>query len=86
MVSVATGKRKLNDTPVEASFLNPQSPEEEIRDTIVVEDIPPNTPKQMLQMFFEQKKFSGGGDIKELTFDADSGTATIKFASEDGKD
>lgn len=42
------------------------------------------TSDDMLSLFFESRKRSGGGDIEEITVDEDRTVAYITFASAEG--
>ena len=59
-------------------------PDEEDEEELVVEvtDFKPSTSEEMLRMYFENRRKSGGGDIKTWERDAKTG-AFIKFTYED---
>lgn len=57
--------------------------EAELRDTIEVTGITPKTSKDVLEMFFESKKKSGGGEIIHFEFN-EIGNAVIKFKEAEG--
>nr|XP_022346154.1 uncharacterized protein LOC111138466 isoform X2 [Crassostrea virginica] len=46
---------------------------------IKVTNIPPNTSEVALEFFFENRRRSGGGDIKKLKYDPDTKSAVITF-------
>lgn len=47
--------------------------------------IPPGTKRQMVELFFESAKESGGGDIKQLDYHEGDGRAQIMFEKKEGK-
>lgn len=53
--------------------------------TVKVEGIPSAVGKTELEMYFESKKWSGGGEIADLQYDTGKGTATVAYASHFGK-
>jgi len=53
--------------------------------TIRVCNIPTTVTKDMLQMYFENAKRSGGGDLKECTINSQKGKAFITFKDVRGK-
>ena len=52
--------------------------------TIEVRGIPHRTNEQIVQMFFENTKRSGGGEISSCQFNCVTGTAVITFADPSG--
>lgn len=56
---------------------NPQVAEAE--DTIEIQKIPKGTDKDKLQLFLENKKRSGGGDVVELILNETTGRAIVQF-------
>ena len=52
---------------------------------ILVEGIDSNTGKDVLEMFFENKKRSGGGEIERIQMFPKDGRAIIRFADKEGK-
>ena len=52
---------------------------------IKVTNIPPNTSEVALEFFFENRRRSGGGDIKELKYDPDTKSAVITFEDPEGE-
>ena len=53
--------------------------------TVKISGIPQNTSKEMITMYFENKKRSGGGTLAVLEYQKEKGKAVIKFDnSEDG--
>ena len=42
------------------------------------------TPKELIQLFFENEKRSSGGPIAKLNFDPETGTAIISFEDKQG--
>ena len=53
--------------------------------TVRVTGISPDTTKDTLVMFFENKKQSGGGEINTITHNQPEGMATITFKQHDGE-
>ena len=53
--------------------------------TVKVTGISPDTTENILRMFFENKKQSGGGDIAAIMHRQREGTALITFTEQDGK-
>lgn len=54
--------------------------------TIFVSSLPKDTSKDDLQIYFQSKKKSGGGDVEEIAFDStETGIAKIVFADSHGK-
>ena len=47
--------------------------------SILVLNIPHNISTEMLEMFFESKKKSGGGDIAEIQYEEGYGEARVSF-------
>ena len=52
---------------------------------IKVTNIPPYTSQDALVFFFENRRRSGGGDIKELEYDPDTKSAVITFEDPEGR-
>src|SRR6218665_112844 len=57
---------------------------QDVPNTIEVSGIPETTSEEFLKMYFENKKRSGGGDIKTMTYDKLEGVATITFSDPSG--
>ena len=57
---------------------------QDVSNTIEVSGIPETTSEEFLRMYFENKKRSGGGDIKTMTYDKQEGVATITFSDSSG--
>ena len=53
---------------------------------VLVTGLKPSIGKDILEMFFENTKRSGGGEIKQIEINEESGRAIIHFADEAGKD
>ena len=53
---------------------------------VLVAGLKPSIGKDILEMFFENTKRSGGGEIKQIEINEESGRAIIHFADEAGKD
>ena len=51
---------------------------------IAVSGFKPSTDEEMLTMYFENTRKSGGGDIKEIDVNADKQQATITFVDDSG--
>ena len=51
---------------------------------ILVEGLKADIPKDVLEMFLESKKRSGGGDINQIHMDQKSGRAIIWYAETGG--
>ena len=54
------------------------------RNVIVVSGIKETTTEELLKMFFENKKRSGGGPVKQLDYQNTEGLATITFLGDEG--
>ena len=52
---------------------------------VLVTGLKPSTEKDMLELFFENTKRSGGGEIKHIEMNEKSGRAIIHFADKAGK-
>ena len=52
---------------------------------VFVAGLKPNIEKDILEMFFENTKRSGGGDIKQIEINEKSGRAIIHFTEKAGK-
>lgn len=57
----------------------------EAEDTIEIQKIPKGMDKDKLQLFLENKKRSGGGEIVELNLDEAKGRAIVKFVDVAGE-
>ena len=55
------------------------------RNVILVSGIKETTTGELLKMFFENKRRSGGGPVKKLDYQSTKGQATISFHSEEGR-
>ena len=53
--------------------------------TLVISGFPSNTVEWDVMVFLDSKKYSGGGDILEITYDAGNRRAQVKFVNEAGK-
>ena len=52
--------------------------------TIEVHGLDPSTTAEAIQMFFENERRSGGGDVDNVQLDPDTHVAYITFHSRDG--
>ena len=52
---------------------------------ILVEGLKADVPKDVLEIFFESKKHSGGGEINQIHIDQNSGRAIIGYADSGGE-
>lgn len=52
---------------------------------VEISGIPKTCSKDLISLFFENEKRSGGGAIQDMIFDADSGVAIITFEKADGE-
>ena len=57
----------------------------EAPNAILVEGLKSGTPKKMVELFFENTKRSGGGDIKHIQMNQNSGRAIVWFTDKAGK-
>ena len=62
----------------------PTPPEEPKTCTIEVQGIPSEASEEVIRLFFENKKRSGGGEVKNVSLDKEEGTAVITFYNADG--
>lgn len=53
--------------------------------TIWVSRLPNGTAKEDLQIYFQSRRRSDGGDIEDIIYDPDTGIAKIVFADSLGK-
>lgn len=51
---------------------------------VLVSDLPPGCTNEFLEMYFESKKKSGGGDVEKVEMFPDRNEAVITFESSDG--
>ena len=58
---------------------NLEKPQEVTANAILVEGLLPGTGKEVLGLFFENTKRSGGGEIKDIQMYQDSGRAIVWF-------
>ena len=63
------------------------TPEPEVREgtTIEVHGLDPSTTADAVEMFFENERRSGGGDVDNVQFDRDNNVAYVTFHSRDGE-
>ncbi|CAH1257722.1 PARP14 [Branchiostoma lanceolatum] len=54
-----------------------------VSDAIIVTDLPDNTPKDLVELYFDNANRSGGGPIAYVKYDQTSGTAIIHFENPD---
>ena len=73
-----------SDTPVEPPRPAVPPPIVTPRNVISVSGIKGTTPEEVVKMFFENKKRSGGGPVKHLHYQPTEGRATITFHREEG--
>jgi len=52
---------------------------------IKVEGIPKDTSEELLQLLFENRRKSGGGDIEQLDYDTEEDIAVIVFRDADSE-
>ena len=64
---------------------NLEAPGEVTANAILVGGLHPSTDKEVLELFFENTKRSGGGEIKDIQMYKDSGRAIIWFAETTSK-
>ena len=57
---------------------------EHVNRMMAVSGFKPSTNEEMLTMYFENTRKSGGGDIKEIDVNADKQQATITFVDDPG--
>lgn len=65
----------------EKSATSPSGSEGDL--VLEIQGIPLQTSRQMVELFFENTRKSGGGDIKQLNYDSD-GHALISFENKEG--
>lgn len=53
--------------------------------TVEVTGIPKGTSEEVLTMFLENERRSGGGGVERMQFNSTSGTAVVTFMDERGK-
>ena len=86
------GNHLLLNQPLHVSRPTVQEPENYVRkqenegatNAILVEELKPEVGRDMLELFFENTKRSGGGDITDIQMYPDSGRAIIWFADASG--
>ena len=59
--------------------------EEEKPRSILIEGLKLNIEKDMLELFFESKRHSGGGEIEEIKMYQKTGRAIIRFVNSAGR-
>ena len=64
---------------------NLETAEEVTANAILVGGLHPSSDKEVLELFFENTKRSGGGEIKDIQMYQDSGRAIIRFAETTSK-
>ena len=73
------------DTPKKVTPKSAQEQANEERSRVVtVKCISPQTTKDALLNFFENKRRSGGGEIEDIQYNQDEGFADITFCSPEG--
>ena len=53
--------------------------------SVEVKGLGDNTNKDTIQLYFENKRRSGGGPVEELNYDKGSGVAIITFSEAEGE-
>ena len=71
------------ENPRDEEYL--EEPEKVDTNAILVEGLNPSTEKEVLELFFENTKRSGGGEIKDIRMYQTSGKAIIWFAENTSK-
>ena len=69
------------------TFATPEvTQEHDVREgtTIEVHGLDPSTTAEAIQMFFENERRSGGGDVDNVQLDSDDNVAYVTFHSRDG--
>lgn len=75
--------KDLNETPGGNATGHGQSITESA--TIAVSNIPKDMAEDTLQMIFENKRYGGGGDVKNIVYEKGQGSAVITFYDPEGK-
>ncbi len=82
------GKLELDGCPLKAVILDTilqNDPEYHGSHAIRVTNIPPETNKDMLELFFKIRRRSGGGDVEEVFCSTGDAAAVVTFSSAEGK-
>ncbi|XP_070575135.1 protein mono-ADP-ribosyltransferase PARP14-like isoform X2 [Ptychodera flava] len=67
-------KKKLDGSKLQLFSLNETS-------TVEITDLPDNVTPDWLELYFENKKRSGGGDVESVTINPDKGSAKVTFSN-----
>jgi hypothetical protein len=62
-----------------------QSEELEETTAIRVVNLPPGVSEEQIELFFENRKKSGGGDVDRVEYDEDTNSAVVWFIDASGK-
>lgn len=85
--ATASSSDKVTDTEdTHSNVTRIPNDAEDPEDLIVLEvrGIPPGISRQMLELFFENTKQSGGGEIERLDYDTDGGQTLITYKTNEG--
>ena len=62
----------------------PTDEEKEVSGRLLVTNVPTGVSEEMLEMYLESRKRSGGGEIADFRFYEDYGTAVVSFVDVEG--
>lgn len=77
----------MNKVEIQIEEFYPQSDESEGEievSAILVTNLPPNVTDQQIELFFENSKKSGGGEVQRVEYDKEARSAIVTFKDAEG--
>ena len=79
-------KMKKKEIQIEVNYRQSDESEGGIEvSAILVTNLPPNVTDQQIELFFENSKKSGGGEVQKVEYDKEARSAIVTFKDVEGK-